>query len=72
MNIKSNNIWIFYRDRFYNVDILKEVVNVRLFSKITKRFEDDKLFLTENDNNRKLNRKFYNPDYPLLSIIPFH
>ena len=58
--------------RFYNVEILKGLVNVILYSKITKQFDDDKLFLAENENNRKLNKKFYNPDYPLLSIIPFH
>lgn len=57
MSIKSNNI-----GKFYNEDILKEPVNVLLFSKITKQFEDDKLFLAENENNRKLNKKFYNPD----------
>ena len=76
MSMKSNNIWILYCSfsiyRFYNVDILKELVNFILYSKITKPFEDDKLFLAKNENNRKLNKKFYNPDYPLLSIIPFH
>ena len=76
MSIKSNNILIFIKNfsiyKLYNVDILKELVNVILYSKITKQFEDDKLFLAENEYNRKLNKKFYNQDYPLLSIIPFH
>ena len=48
--------------KFYNEDILKVPVNVLLYSKITKQFDDDKLFLAENENNRKLNKKFYNPD----------
>ena len=57
LNTKDFSIY-----KFYNEDILKEPVNVLLYSKITKQFDDDKLFLAENENNRKLNKKFYNPD----------